>query len=74
MLYWILTSILVTENKRTLYLSQFCTEILLEITFPNEFVGKHKHGIDVQKFIFWKLCRFWDNVKKMVQPETYNLY
>jgi hypothetical protein len=27
--------------------------LLLEITFPNEFVGKHKHGIDVQIFIFW---------------------
>jgi hypothetical protein len=45
-------SILVTKHKRTLYLREQCTELLLEITFPNEFVGKHKHGIDVQIFIF----------------------
>jgi hypothetical protein len=48
-------SILVTEHKRTLCLRQQCTEFLLEISCPNKFVGKHKHGINVQK-LFSKNC------------------
>jgi hypothetical protein len=64
MLCWIPTSILVIKHKRILYLGHQCAKFLLRIILPNEYVRKHKLDIDVQNFIFWKLCCLWSNVKK----------
>jgi len=56
--------------KTNIYVRQVCGEFLLEkLTFPNELVEISRKAFYIYIFIYWKLCRLWNNMEKLVQSD-----
>ena len=61
--------------KTNIYVRQVCDEFLLEkLTFPNELLEISRKAFYIYIFIYWKLCRFLNNMEKRdpVRHETHD--